>query len=51
MRDIGADPPTRTIHPLLDLQRERVHPRPRPHAHRQPAAGLIRARTQCATVL
>ena len=31
----------RPIDPLLDLHRERIHPRPRPHRNRQPATGLI----------
>ncbi len=41
MRRIRADLPARTVDPLLDLHRERIHPRPRPHRHRQPAAGLV----------
>ena len=41
MRDIGADPPARTLHPLSDLLRERIHARTRTHRHRQPAASLI----------
>src|SRR5690349_23933164 len=41
MRDVRADPPARTTDPLLELLRERVHPRPRPNRHGQPAARLI----------
>ena len=44
MRDVRANPPARPIDPLLDLHRERVHPRPWPHRHRQPATGLIACR-------
>jgi hypothetical protein len=44
MRDVGADPPARAIDPLLDLHRERIHPRPRPDRHRQPIAGRIARR-------
>jgi hypothetical protein len=35
----GADPATRTLHPLLDLLGKRIHARPWPGRHRQPAAG------------
>jgi hypothetical protein len=41
MRDIGADPPTRPVDPLLDLLRERIDPRPRPTRDGQSAASLV----------
>ena len=41
MRDIGADLAARAINPLLDLLREPIDTRPRPHRNRQSAAGLI----------
>jgi hypothetical protein len=51
MRDVGADPPGRALHPLVDLLRERIHRGRGRTETGSPPPAASRSRTLCATVL